>query len=634
MEENRPDRIDKVRDTLYQIQPIKKTDTRRVIHEREFDVKTSFDDDELSALKQGTAHTEKNISLTIFLIAIVFFVGASLFASWKFFFNTNDISANAIDLRVTAPTFVEGGQTFPISVSIGNQNPVELQFTDLTIEYSKGESVQAEENKTTVKKTFGTIAPGTLVQDSFDASLFGTEGSVHTVLVKIEYSIPGSTAIFQKTTSVNVSVKSSPITLTTDALKEVSTNQDVAITINVAALRGQSVENMVVQADYPNGFQFASSDPKPTASNNVWSIGSVLQGETKKITIHGTVHGDDGDERTIRVNAGVSTSDEHNAVDVVLSESDIVYSIKKPFLAVDILVNEEQGDQHGVVPGSDVKVELHWKNTLATSLKNASFVATLSGAILDRYSITPGDGYYDSRQGTITWDNSTNPDLATIAPGQTGTFEFHLKTLQPSGTASQNVEINVGVKARRVSEENVTEELSSSQETILKPESSVKAAMASLYYDGPITNSGPIPPKADTETTYTVGFTITNSSNPLKNGGITFKLPLYTRFTSKYVIDAGTVSYEPSTRQVTWSFGDIAAGVGTNTPALHGYIQLGVTPSVNAIGRELTIIPSAVFNAVDTVTGTKILQSQLGQATTRIFTDSGFKIGLEIVGSK
>lgn len=633
MDENRDqDRIEKLKDSLYQLKPVRRTDARRVIHEKEYDVKTSFDIDPTESSQDTDARNERNISFTIFIVALICFIAAGIFAGYRLFFGSNDISGNAIDLHISAPSFVEGGETFPIDFSVSNQNQVELQFTELTIEYPKGESTAAEESKTTITKNLATVAPGKLIQDSVNGVLFGTEGSERTITAKLSYSIPGSTAIFEKTTSVTVALKSSPISVTTDALQEVSANQEVTMKVNVAALRGKDVANMVVHAEYPNGFQFTTSDPKPVAGNNTWSLGTVAAGQTKTITIKGVVRGEDGDERTVRISSGVSTSNEHNSVDVVLDESKIVYAVQKPFLSVDIAVNDTVADEHPIRPGEIVKVVLTWKNNLARKIQNAEFVANLSGSLIDKSSVAPVLGYYDSRNNSISWTRLTNAEFTSIEPGATGKLEFQFKTNMLGGGAySQNIQIAVGVKGRRVSEQNVTEELASSQQTILKPVSSSKLAITTLYSAGPFANSGPIPPIAESETTYTIGFEISNTSNVLKNGAVRFKLPLYARLLESSQVDSGGINYDPTSREVYWNVGAIPAGAGTDTASIHGYVQVAVTPSVTNVGKPLTIVPSVLYTAIDAVTGTQINQTTNNAVTTRLVGDSSFVPGQEIV---
>ncbi len=93
--------------------------------------------------------------------------------------------------------------------------------------------------------------------------------------------------------------------------------------------------------------------------------------------------------------------------------------------------------------------------------------------------------------------------------------------------------MNVSVKARRVSEQNVPENLTSSAVRTVKIASSAGLGAQVVRSTGPFQNTGPIPPKAEQATTYTVIWTINNTSSSIGGAQVSSGLPPYVKWVGK-----------------------------------------------------------------------------------------------------
>jgi hypothetical protein len=74
----------------------------------------------------------------IFLVAIIFFVFAIGFASYKFFISGNMISGDNVDIIIRGPVSIAGGEVLPLDVEVKNKNNVDLKVVDLKILYPDG----------------------------------------------------------------------------------------------------------------------------------------------------------------------------------------------------------------------------------------------------------------------------------------------------------------------------------------------------------------------------------------------------------------------------------------------------------------------------------------------------------------
>ena len=142
-----------------------------------------------------------------------------------------------------------------------------------------------------------------------------------------------------------------------------------------------------------------------------------------------------------------------------------------------------------------------------------------------------------------------------------------------------------------------------------------------LYNDGPFSNTGPIPPKVDKPTTYTISWAVSNSSNDLRNASVSGTLPLGVSWVGLTSPAKETVLYDDATRKVTWNLGDVKAGVGIDTPARTAYFQISLTPSLPDVESLVTLVRGNAFQGVDTWSGSTLSPSP-SDLTTSILLDS------------
>jgi hypothetical protein len=152
----------------------------------------------------------------------------------------------------------------------------------------------------------------------------------------------------------------------------------------------------------------------------------------------------------------------------------------------------------------------------------------------------------------------------------------------------------------------------------------------SLHYIGPFQNSGPIPPKAEQETTYTITWTVTNPLNNLSGARASVVLPPYIKWLGAVSPDRENVSYDSGTGVVIWNIGNISAGAGTISSAREVSFQVSLLPSVNQIGTAVGLTGEAQLIARDNFTLTNVSDS-FPMVTTNLSSDPYFKLDGEKV---
>jgi hypothetical protein len=141
-----------------------------------------------------------------------------------------------------------------------------------------------------------------------------------------------------------------------------------------------------------------------------------------------------------------------------------------------------------------------------------------------------------------------------------------------------------------------------------------------------------MPPRAETATTYTVVWTVKNSSNAVGNGTVTATLPTtYVKFLSAQ--SGSGITYNEGSRTVTWVLGDIKAGAGYNLASRTGAFQVEFTPSASQIGQAPALTSAPALSGQDRFAGVN-LSAEGEPATTKLVGDSSFESGMDIVAPK
>ena len=599
------------------------------------------DKNELEKIKSQSPQTEKGLgrnsmSKKIFIVSLVFFALATVISLVIFFRGTNTISATQVGIEIQGPVSSAGGDKLAFEVSVRNTNRVPLNSADLLIEYPEGTrqdgNIQSELKR--YREALGTIEQGKSVAKKVGAVLFGEEGEVKKILVSVEYRVPGSNAIFHKEKEYEVAISSSPIILSLNLPSEIATNQEFEFPVEIASNSSALMEGVMLRAEYPFGFSFVSADPKPSWGNTVWSFGDLKPGAKRKIKIKGKVLGLDEEERTFKFSVGIKNpKDERTLGTVFLFETKTI-AIKKPFIGLTLSLDGVASESFSVKSGKIIRADIAWANDTGGELVDATIEAKFSGVALDRSSISSDNAFFRSVDNTLLWDESRNKDFSAIAPGKNGTVSFSFSAITPlssSGTSkNQNIMIEVSMKARRLTEESGPELISSSIARTVKLLTSLGLSANATYWNGPVTNTGPIPPKAETPTTYTIVWTLTNTSNNISQARVSASLPPYVKWLNVISPENESVSYNPLGGEITWDAGEIKAGAGFESPAREVAFQISFTPGIGQIGFIPTLIGEITATGEDTFANTslRVIRTPL---TTELLTDPNYRDGMGTV---
>jgi hypothetical protein len=610
------------------------------------EVKSGWDEateDPIETTPLNSKYKDRSMSfLTKFLIGSVIFCLIAVGAGLYLFLNgANLISGNNIDVVISGPVSISGGEPVSFGIKVTNNNTIDLQLVDMSIAFPAGTT--DPNNSTQVLNTYeqllGDIPVGQATSTSVSAIIFGEENSQKTVTATLTYKVKGSSAVFTKIASYDVLINSSPVSLSVDSFTTITSGQQFDLKVKLRSNSKDVLKNVLLKGDYPFGYTFISSDVPALSDNTTWKIGDIPPGGERDIVIHGKLQGENTDTRVFHFSVGAQSS--KNAVVIGTQYGAVTQdvAIEKAFMSLAVSVNSDTSSADIVGHfGTAEHVTITWFNNLSVSVSNAVLQVDLSGTAYDKAKVQPDLGYFDSAQNKIIWNQQTNSELASVPAGASGSVSF---TVIPANMSSSlggqtvvnpNISISANVSADRTQESGVSGSLSAATSRTIKVASDIALSGRMLRTIGPFTNTGVVPPKAEQSTTYTVDWTISNTTSSVSGAQVTASLPPYVTWLGKVSPSTENVTYDQNTGVVTWNAGTISpySSDTSSTKRREVVFQISFQPSIIQVGTVPPLVNEATLRATDDFTQATLTSKQ-DYLSSSFSTDPGYKGGDETV---
>lgn len=596
-EENNIGSLERARESLYsQTAPIPGT-TRSHI-ESEHSLPHAWEEKKLPVPRH---RGEQHVRLaTVFLgVASIFFLGALGIAGYFFYFSSNSVSPDKVTLDIQGPITVAGGDTVPLSVTITNKNPVAIQNATIEIDFPDGtrSATDVLSSYPRYVENLGTLASGATITRSVRAVIFGGAGQTLTLPTSFSYGTTGSNAIFQKKSSYALAISSTPLSVSVDALSETVSGDPLTFTLTVRSNATVPLNNVILTTTAPFGFSIASSSLPLNNSN--FFIGTLAPGASKQVTLTGILTGQDKEQRVFHFTVGLTKSAQDQTLAVTYMTQDATVLITAPFITTKLSINGDSSDNVVISAGSLQNITLSYANTLSTVVTNATVTVTVTGSAINYSSISTTNGFYNSVNHTIIFSKDTDPALVSLAPGASGVGMFTFSTL-PVGVLSPTVNFSISASGTRVGQSNVPQQVTTSMVKTARVSTAVLLSARSSHTAGPLIPSGPIPPRSDQTTTYSVIWDAQNNGSAVAGGVVTATLPNYLSYTNA-TSGAGTFSYDSVSHMVTWNVGNLAQGARAE-----GMFQVALTPSTSQKGGMVSLTNAPTFSGYDRFAGVQV----------------------------
>lgn len=558
--------------------------------------------------------------LLFFLLAL----GGLLFSVFR---GAIVLSSKNVDLIIAGNTFIPGGEELPLQVEIVNKNASDLLNAVLIVNYPKGAVDSAEGDTTRVERQLGTIPGGRNRIEKFAVVLHGEQGSVRPITAQLQYNLDGSSSLFQKEADFSVLINANPLTLSVDAPRTIAADQPLTLTLRSRFEGERLLPNVRVRIDYPNGFVFQAAVPEPVSGNNIWTLGDLQTGQEKVIAVRGRLVGQYGDDKAFRISVGTPESELENRISVTYNSTIHTVALTQPFIASTISINGESSDVIAVPIGDKVNGTINWENTSGKRITNPIFTLTLSGDSVNYGTATAESGYFDSATRSLVWNAQSSPSFVVLEPGARGQLSF---SFEPNTARSAlDSTLSLSVKGTYPDEGYREESIAAIDETKVRYSAHVQFAAQSLYSAGNIKNTGPFPPKANQETTYSIVWTARPSQNTLSEYQVSAVLPQGVVWNGVHSPQSERLLYNPETRMVLWDLG-VLPKTSAIPQSRTVTFQVQVKPTNEQVGLELPLLGITTINALDTTANVPIRATR-SELSTRLASDPAFVPGHEKV---
>lgn len=633
-------KIEQLKKSLYsRNSPDIRAKRRLQYEEPEVDVKTDWEHP-APVFEEDTSRYKRNsmsFFTKLFLCSIIFFILSLGIGAYLVFNKSNVVSADNVGITISAPISVAGGDPISFDIQISNQNNIKLESVNLSVDFPEGttNTDNSSQELKNSREQLGDIESGGIGQKTIQAILYGEENTKKEIKVSVEYRVKGSNATFRKEKTFEVLISSSPINVSISSFAEVNSGQEFEMAVTLTSNSKEVIKNLLLKASYPFGYSFLSSDLKPIGNSSTWRMGDIPPGGKKTIKIKGKLEGQDEEIRVFKFTTGVQSVRDDKVIGTEYISISQEISIKKPFMSVGVSLDGNADSQEYIALfNNPIKVEVSYFNNLPTAIIDGEVHVKLSGSAFEKASVSPEQGLYQSQDNEIVWNGITTDALRNIVAGENGRVSFSIvpRDLSTSlkSITNPDIKIDISIQGKRISESNVPESITSTAGRRVKIASNVFLSGQVVRSIGPFSNTGTVPPKAEQQTTYTVTWTVDNTSSNISNTRVQASLPPYVKWLGKTDPSGENISYNSVDGQLVWNIGSMGTYTAGTSRRKQVAFQISLNPSITQVGQIPILVNQSQLIALDDFTG-ETLKSSLGSMTTRFSTDPVFKDGDEKV---
>jgi len=566
----------------------------------------------------------------------VLILAAAAFAFYGYLFlaRTNFSASNVI-LSVEGPENFKAQEKVEFEVKVENKSRFELENAYIYVtlpeflsfeDGSRGEKMlelESVRNKEEISKKINVFANETQ-----------REG---TIKVRAEYTPKNLSGTFESTANIRVAIASLPLTVIFDLPQKAVNGQQLRGTFHFLAEKELESLPLAVRIMLPEDFSLHDAEPKPQ-DTTTWIFEKVEPKKSYAVEFEGVIRGAENEAKNFDLLFGTLNKEGVFSQQYKASRKVRISSAPLEFSQT---VNGSAGSPQGGVseyiasPGEKLSFRIDYKNKSGVDIENASITTTLEGSAFDLATLDAGLGYFNANTKTIIWDKNFIPELSRLAKEASGSVEFSvsLKTdLSPKSYRDKNILL----KSRAVMDSPnlplALKGLSLRAESIsrVKVRTFLNISSSAYYYEGPFSNSGPIPPKVAEKTTYTISWQIKNSLNEMSGVRVEAPLSRSVVFEEKTYPFANKLSYDSKTHSVSWDVGGLSWGVGHVFPAETVAFQVSLTPQNAIRGQVAELVGRTKISGQDTFAD-EFIESFAPSTDTTLPDDVGMRKGDGVV---
>ncbi len=544
---------------------------------------------------------KKNLpkTLIVILILVIFIAVGAIF--W----GRHSFSKAKVEIDIEVPEEIASGEEISLLIKYKNNNRVDLRDAYLIIDYPigtfslEGKEIFQEEEK------LGIILHKSEGEKEFRIRFIGEEGSAKNLVAKLNYQPQNINSRFENSALFRIEINSVLIGIDIKGSEETTSGQEVSYLIEYENKTDDDISDLKMELSYSDDFEFKTAEPNPIEEDNIWQIGLLKSGQKKTINLKGILRGEERENKILK--ATIGRTENNNFLQY--SQKEFITQISPSPLLLRLEL-QGIGDECNVDPGERLNYKIEFKNNTDIALVELVLKAHLNNKVFDFQTLDLDEGFFDSRQGIITWSGADVSALSLLEPNQSDEVGFSVKIRDPLMFSYNDKNLQARILAEietlAVPAKFSVSELRVEKESLCRVNSQFSLGTNAYYYEGEsgFANTGPIPPKVDQLTTYTIHWQIFNSSNDVENVRIWSVLPQGIDWSDNYSnkVSDSQFYYNERTKELIWQINKVPAGTGIIFPTYELVFQIGLRPSVNQIGQTPTLINESSIEGKDSFT--------------------------------
>ena len=561
----------------------------------------------------------------IFIISLSFFVLAVGIAGTFLFFKKNEVPLNRMESSLVATNSVESGKVYEYNLNI--ENNTKYDFTDINIYVNYPSGVvdsDTKEIKDNEEIHIDELKHGVAQKIRKKIILYGEPQEKKKISISIEYLIRGYSVILKQKKEFFVRMETSPVFVKVNTIKDITTDKEFDINIEVSSNSNTDLKNVVLIATYPNGFDIVDYKPEAifhTDNKNVFLIPELKIGEKKVIHLKATLKGNNADKKVLNFIAGSVKKGSENEIAIKYFKTQKTILIKKPGLDLVLECGAEKDSEGNYILNTQRDLECKYilSNNLTSKMTNLNIKLNYPDDLIVEDKTKANKAYIDSNNNEILWNSNTDKkDFTVLRGGGTieGEFSFRLKDVSDLSGYVKNPSMDwkFVLTGMNFDNDNKIGKIETVQEQKIKINSDVRLFAESHYRKdeveetkwSPWENEGGPTPHVGQKTTYAIKWSIYNAFNRLKDIKVVARLPLGVSYENIIFPENSYVSYDKKTREIKWLIKKIEPFIGYKTDPKILEFKVGYIPTLNDVGRKTILVENPVLYARDTFTGKDI----------------------------
>ncbi|MEX2411249.1 MAG: hypothetical protein WD607_07725 [Candidatus Paceibacterota bacterium] len=536
-------------------------------------------------------------ALYLFAVGTVIIIGGAALLIAGFRSGGHDVQIEILQLDEN----ILRGVPTDIDVNIINETGSQLNNASLNVIFdSKASNLDVDGDKNSLLKNIGSISPGGLDKRSINVLPIGKAGEVSEIRATLSYSI--GTTRFEEQKTFNLEINEEPINVEVNRPEQIVGGSEFEIEINYENNSDYNFNNLALEIQYPDSFNYISSNLQPENSNR-WLLGGLRPNSNGSINVRGVLN---GTNLTPSFNVNVITEMIGNEYVIADNSSDI--EIEGSPLKIETTINGVSS--HITFAGERLIYFIDYENKSGIALRDVEIIMDLSGDMFD-FSTLSSSGEFDEQNKRITWNKETNPEFGFIEPGRKSRViaNINLKSSFPISRLSDknfDLEVSSRIKSPSVPYYIEANSISAVSNLNTKVRGLTTIGAKAFFRDASsgIINSGSLPPKVGKLNEYSIHWTLKNYSTDVENVEVTASLPSGVNWIGVIESDLEEEPiYNSEEREVVWKIDNIQATKGVISLPINTVFKIEATPTEDIEGQFQSLLSRTTLTAIDEWTG-------------------------------